>query len=240
MHKLILAGIIVLTACVSVRAVPVTYTETVVGSGTFDGAAYTNQLITLVGTADTSNVTNPVPGVPNIFSNNDSLATVTVGGVGTDTFTDSISTSVNQGNDRAGFVDATTNFAVLFTTNSAFGAYEARPAANAVRSAEPSVHRLSLSVGSVSVGIFKGSAVCDGQPRGSVIVRRSQLRDRCGVRRARHRARLGGLGCGLTEKGGAFESSCPTGALSFRVIFCITRADATCRRHLWHLLKHFS
>jgi hypothetical protein len=73
-----------------VQATPITYTETGTGSGMLDGTVFTNALVTLTLTGDTSSVTNgsAINCVPCFV--NPGSATVSVFGVRTDTFTDSI------------------------------------------------------------------------------------------------------------------------------------------------------
>jgi hypothetical protein len=57
----------------------ITYTEMAVGSGSLGGASFTNALITLTATADTTEITNPSPG---LFEESSSFATVSVATVG--------------------------------------------------------------------------------------------------------------------------------------------------------------
>lgn len=65
-------------------AMPITYTETAIGSGTLAGAAFTNSQITVVFAGDTSGVTAFAPG---ILINPVGVATVAVTGFDTATFT---------------------------------------------------------------------------------------------------------------------------------------------------------
>jgi hypothetical protein len=67
-----------------VHADPITYTETGTGTGALDGTAFWNALVTVTVTGDTSNVMNSGPA----FFYNTGSGTVTVAGIGTDTFTD--------------------------------------------------------------------------------------------------------------------------------------------------------
>ena len=66
------------------QAAPITYTETSMASGTLGGTPFTNALVTVELTADTSGVIEPVPGV---FVNQ-GTATVMIDGLGTATFND--------------------------------------------------------------------------------------------------------------------------------------------------------
>ena len=56
------------------QAAPITYTETSIASGTLGGTPFTNALVTVEFTADTSGVIEPLPGV---FVNQ-GTATVTI------------------------------------------------------------------------------------------------------------------------------------------------------------------
>jgi hypothetical protein len=98
---------------------PISFTESIVTSGSLNGTSFTNQLLTLTLSGDTSSITSPLSG---IFKLN-APASVTVLTVGSDTFTDSIIAVDNQNFNEAGFGDFTTNAAILFTTNVAFGSY---------------------------------------------------------------------------------------------------------------------
>lgn len=68
-----------------VHAAPITYTLASNGTGTFGGTAFTNALVTVKLTGNTSAVTTEGPG---LF--NPGTATVTVAGLGTATLTDTI------------------------------------------------------------------------------------------------------------------------------------------------------
>lgn len=113
--------VLCLTALVSALswAGPITFTETIVTSGTLDGTSFTNQLVTLTLSGDTGSITSPLAGIFNLIG----PASVTVATVGSDTFTDSINAAANQANNSAGFGDVSSNHAIVFTTNPAFGSY---------------------------------------------------------------------------------------------------------------------
>ena len=96
-----------------------TYTETVVGSGSFDAISFSGQTVTLTETADTSGITLPGAGVYELPG----TVTVTVPGIGTGTFTDSMVVFSNQnGNADGGFFD-NTNGNLVFNHNAAFATY---------------------------------------------------------------------------------------------------------------------
>jgi len=107
------------TLCgVAASAGPITYTETQNGIGSLNGTAFNNVLVTLVLTADTSAIT----GGPSIFLLR-GPATVTVAGIGTATFTDTIHVFVNQTSTVAGFEDETMTRDILNTFNAGFSTY---------------------------------------------------------------------------------------------------------------------
>jgi hypothetical protein len=116
---MILGVLVALAATGSTRAAVITYTETATGSGTFHGIAFTNALITLVGTGDTANITNPNSG---LFLENLSTATVTVDNLGTGTFTGVIHVFSNQGQTNGG-LSTSSNNDILDTINAAFASY---------------------------------------------------------------------------------------------------------------------
>jgi hypothetical protein len=122
----ILAAIISVLCVANAKAVPITYTEFATVSGTLNGVSFpSGEVLTLTGTGDTTNVVNVVA---NVFVN-DPVTTasftlsVSVGGVGSGTFTDSISVFVSQ-NNSAGFSDDNAISIILETlSNTAFASY---------------------------------------------------------------------------------------------------------------------
>ena len=98
----------------------ITFTETITTSGSLDGTGFTNQLVTLTLTGNTSSITNPSSGLYELIG----AASVSVSGIGTDTFTDTMEAFDNQSLNWAGIADETTGgIVVLLTTNAAFGSY---------------------------------------------------------------------------------------------------------------------
>ena len=105
-------------------ASPIEYTETATGSGTLNGHAFTNDLITITAFGDTAGVMNP-PMPAGFFVNPGVAATVTVSGVGSDTLPNAV-VFVFQGpplGPSAGFADSVQNAAILDTGDSAFSTY---------------------------------------------------------------------------------------------------------------------
>ena len=96
------------------HASPITYTETVVGSGILNGVSFTNEVITLTGSGDTSDV---------VLGSSDSLmlstASVEVGST-TAAFTDSI--EVFSDNGLVGFSDGPVN--ILDTAGATFSTFD--------------------------------------------------------------------------------------------------------------------
>jgi hypothetical protein len=106
-----------------VVAAPITYTEQAIGSGTFGGMTFTNALVTVTFTGDTTNVT----GGP-LFLNTVGTETVTVAGIGTATVTEPFLEAFdNQATSGAGIGAGTSSsFApdILDTFNPAFATYD--------------------------------------------------------------------------------------------------------------------
>jgi len=97
----------------------ITYSESAIVSGSIGNTNFTNALVTLTATGSSSTVVESLPGV---FIN--VLPTeLTIAGIGSTMFTDTIQFVSNTTNDLAGVGDRTLNLAVLFTQNSAFGSY---------------------------------------------------------------------------------------------------------------------
>jgi hypothetical protein len=126
---MVLAAIGILRGVAS--AVPITYVESATVSGTFGGTAFTNALVTVTLTGDTANVTpGPAPFTDIVV--NPGSATVSVFGLGTGTFTDSIeivSTLTDLtvfGVPAVLFLDNTTGTGIVLQTGSIFSTYDLR------------------------------------------------------------------------------------------------------------------
>jgi hypothetical protein len=104
------------------RADLITYAEQVTASGGLGANNFSNALVTISFSGDTSNVTNPFPG---IFQNTQGVGTVAVAGiVGTATFTDMMGADDTQSINSAGISDFTLDRATLFTNDPAFATYD--------------------------------------------------------------------------------------------------------------------
>jgi len=102
----------------------VTYTETDVASGSLGGASFSDALVTITLVGDTSTLTtDPLFGALEVFG----PATVTVEGIGTASFTDSLAVFDNQAIGVAGILDSSLGgigLDVLDTIDLAFGTYD--------------------------------------------------------------------------------------------------------------------
>jgi hypothetical protein len=115
------ASAILALSATAARADTLTYTESTTASGALDGSSFSNALVTLTLTGNTANITGSSP-VLNLVG----PTTVSVAGIGSDTFTFNAGVTVNQGQGGvtgAGIGDADANVTILFTNNSAFSTY---------------------------------------------------------------------------------------------------------------------
>jgi hypothetical protein len=93
----------------------ITITETITTSGTLDGTGFSNQDVTLTLTGDTGSVV----GAYSLIG----IGTVTVSGVGSDTFTDTMAAITIQSGPLAGIVDVSLAKDVLDVHNAGFATY---------------------------------------------------------------------------------------------------------------------
>src|ERR1700675_1795504 len=105
---------------VAVCAGPVTFSETQLGIGTFNGTPYNNATVSIVLTGDTSSISLFAPGIYILPG----TAAVTVTGIGTGTFTDLMEAFVNQNMLFEGIADSSLfGDVVLSTSDSGSGSY---------------------------------------------------------------------------------------------------------------------
>jgi hypothetical protein len=102
-------------------ASPITYMDYGIGSGTLDGTSFTNSLVEVSFTGDTSTIINDSSG---FYSNRTGIGSVRVAGVGTDTFLNAFAFS-NQNLAIAGI--ASSNGSILDTVASPFNTYALGP-----------------------------------------------------------------------------------------------------------------
>ena len=115
-------GLFVLALSISAAfASSITYTISTSAGGSIGSTNFNDNTITFTQTSDTSLVTNCSPGVyctPTSTSN-----TVTIGGIGTYTVTDSTFFVVNHGGPDLGFADVSLGLNPLAEDDTAFGTY---------------------------------------------------------------------------------------------------------------------
>jgi PEP-CTERM motif len=100
-----------------------TYTETAVASGSLGGASFSDALVTITLVGDTSTLTTGIFGALEVFG----PATVTVEGIGTASFTDSLAVFDTPIFGAAGITDSSLGLIgldVLDTIDPAFGTYD--------------------------------------------------------------------------------------------------------------------
>jgi PEP-CTERM motif len=91
------AAAVMLITAAPAGAAPIRYTEEAIGSGSLGGQAFTNAEVLIPASGNTANITHP--GV--LIRNAPIIATVSIAGVGSATFTDPIKVEVEQPNSVA-------------------------------------------------------------------------------------------------------------------------------------------
>lgn len=116
---LVCSGFLLGQGAQAVRADSITYKEQVTGSGSLGGTSFTNSLVTLVLTGEVSKILNEGSGLSFEFG----AASVTVAGIGTGSFTDTMTMNAfsNQPVGAVGITDSGND--VLDTFSSAFAGY---------------------------------------------------------------------------------------------------------------------
>jgi hypothetical protein len=122
--KIALLSVGVALWCTGLQAAPITYTESAIVSGTLGGTAFSNAVITITGTADTTGVVNDFGVLRNPLSS----ASFSIAGDGSGTFTGAIQVFDNPFSSptaAAGFADTSLGLtSILDTFNSVFAAYD--------------------------------------------------------------------------------------------------------------------
>ena len=115
-----LLALCLICCCASLQATPFYYSDEAEASGSLGSSTFTNALVTATFFGDTTNVSP----VGSDYLNTVGAAFVTVAGLGTATFTDSVIAFDVQGGLVAGIYDATVSNEILDTQNSAFATYD--------------------------------------------------------------------------------------------------------------------
>jgi hypothetical protein len=105
------------------RAGLITYTEQFAASGSLGTTTFTDAMVTITGIGDTANIQHSGANTINVLT----AATVTIAGIGTATFTDTLEAEDKPAFNpvRAGFDDFTNNGHILMETgNSVFAGYD--------------------------------------------------------------------------------------------------------------------
>ncbi len=153
------------TLPVAANAAPISFTETVTGSGTLAGAAFTNQLVTLMGTGNTANIM--MSG--GVYFLTLTSATLKVGGGSTGTFTDPIEVFDNQGVSVAGFED-TLSADILDTSSAVFSTYALQGAVTGSGSAAiNSGLSFGTSLGAFNLASTSGASTFSAIPAASTV-----------------------------------------------------------------------
>jgi hypothetical protein len=119
-YRSVMVGMGILLTASSASADPISYTEQAVLSGTLDGISFTDATVTITATGDTANITNPAQ---NRYINVPLMGTVSVAGVGSDTFTSLLEVEV-QGKSDVG-IALTSGAIILLTADpGAFSGYK--------------------------------------------------------------------------------------------------------------------
>lgn len=111
-------------------AIPITYTEQAIASGSLGGVMFSDERVLLTMVSDTTAVTNPFMGVFENVTNASVKATLSVNGAAAVTFTNSIAVFSSQTPSppgslaQAGFADLTLGLDLLDTANSALTTYD--------------------------------------------------------------------------------------------------------------------
>ncbi len=152
------------------KAALITYSESAVLSGSLGGISFSNRLVEITATGDSSHAYQ-LPTVPGVFilgAVSDPIyfatsLTFSVSGVGTGTFPDVIGVVFNQNNGFAGFSDFTTNLAILGTFIGVGGRYDLSTAIGPITG--------SIAAGILSFSTSLGTLAFDGLPFDPVLLR---------------------------------------------------------------------
>jgi hypothetical protein len=125
--RLLLSPLLLAAFTFTAHADTLTYTESAIISGSLGKLNFTNALVTFTATGDSSSVIETAPGIfVNILPTD-----LTIEGIGSGMFTDTIQFVANNLGGLAGVGDNSNDLAVLFTTNSIFSSYNLQTALGA-------------------------------------------------------------------------------------------------------------
>jgi hypothetical protein len=134
-----------------VNAVPITYVEETIGTGTLGSSSFTNSLVTLTLVGDTTNVSPFPPAISGPGFSNLGAATVYVANLNAMAiFTDTMWAVVNHGARGAGISDVTENLLVLGTRNPVFASYGLATAIGPISGA--SIYNSTLGIFPTTLG----------------------------------------------------------------------------------------
>jgi hypothetical protein len=120
MHVLRLLAIAsILAAPIALSAESITYTDSFTASGSIGADTFSNALVTISGTGNTSGIVNEGGGIFALTL----PVTFSIAGVESGSFTDDIQVFANQSSGLAGFGDNTNDFALIYTNNSALASF---------------------------------------------------------------------------------------------------------------------
>jgi PEP-CTERM motif len=115
----LLAMASVLAAPIALSAESITYTDSFTASGSIGANSFSNALVTITGTGNSSAIVNEGGGIFAL-----SLpVTFSIAGIESGSFTDDIQAFSNQSSGIAGFGDNTNDFALLYTINPVLSSY---------------------------------------------------------------------------------------------------------------------
>jgi hypothetical protein len=120
MHVLRLLAIAsILAAPIALSAESITYTDSFTASGSIGADTFSNALVTISGTGNTTGIINEGGGIFALTL----PVTFSITGVESGSFTDDIQVFANQSSSIAGFGDNTNDFALIYTNNSALASF---------------------------------------------------------------------------------------------------------------------
>ncbi len=115
----LLAIATIFAAPIALSAESITYTDSFTASGAIGQSSFSDALVTITGTGDSTKIVNEGGGIFALTL----PVTFSIAGVESGTFTDDIQVFANQSSGIAGFGDNTNDFALLYTENPALSSF---------------------------------------------------------------------------------------------------------------------